>query len=246
MKVTYIDHMGNDDAVVDAARVSFDKDASMYSPEENANLIRFLARGCSKKEWSDLIQELAKATDPAVIEPLMIRLRRMADHWTPFGHCVVKLRITAPLPVRTQCFKHKQGFLENEESRRYITTPPQFFVPETLRAAAENAKQGSAGDHHRSAHFKAIMANTNAAMGEAYEWMIQEGICPEQARLVLPQSAEVTWVWTGSLYGYANFYNKRTDPHAQKETSELAQMVGDIIAPLFPVSWEALTGNSLL
>ena len=237
--------MGNDDAVVDAAESLLIKMPQCTPPEENANLIRFPGSRLLQERMVRSDSGTGQGHDPAVIEPLMIRLRRMADHWTPFGHCVVKLRITAPLPVRTQCFKHKQGFVENEESRRYITTPPQFFVPETLRAAAENAKQGSAGAHPKSVQFKAIMANTNAALHEAYDWMIQEGICAEQARLVLPQSAEVTWAWTGSLYGYAN-YNKRTDPHAQKETRELAQMVGDIIAPLFPVSWEALTGNSLL
>jgi thymidylate synthase (FAD) len=74
-----------------------------------------------------------------------------------------------------------------------------------------------------------------------YENMIADGICPEQARFILPQGCEVQWIWTGNLYAFANFYLKRTDPHAQKEIRDLAEMVGEIIKPLFPVSWEALT-----
>lgn len=71
--------------------------------------------------------------------------------------------------------------------------------------------------------------------------MIKDGVCPEQARFILPQGCEVNWVWTGSLYAYANFYNQRSDPHAQKKIQELADQVGKIISPLFPVSWGALT-----
>lgn len=74
-----------------------------------------------------------------------------------------------------------------------------------------------------------------------YEEMIADGICPEQARFVLPQGVEVNWVWTGSLYSFANFYNHRSDPHAQAEVRVLAEQVSQIIQPLYPVSWAALT-----
>ena len=70
---------------------------------------------------------------------------------------------------------------------------------------------------------------------------LEAGMCPEQARFILPQGAEVNWVWTGSLYAFANFYNQRSDSHAQKEIQDLAEEVNKIIAPLFPVSWSALT-----
>jgi thymidylate synthase (FAD) len=74
-----------------------------------------------------------------------------------------------------------------------------------------------------------------------YEKAIDDGICPEQARFMLPQGCEVNWVWTGSLFAFANFYNQRSDSHAQKEIQELAEQVGEIIEPLFPVAWPALT-----
>lgn len=74
-----------------------------------------------------------------------------------------------------------------------------------------------------------------------YEHMIADGICPEQARFILPQGCEVNWVWTGSLYAFANAYNQRSDSHAQKEVQDLFAQVDSIIDPLFPVAWRALT-----
>ncbi len=74
-----------------------------------------------------------------------------------------------------------------------------------------------------------------------YERAIQDGMCPEQARFFLPQGVEVNWVWTGSLYAFANVYNQRADSHAQKEAQQLAAILDNIIGPLYPVSWAALT-----
>lgn len=215
--------MGDDLAVVNAARVSFDKESewelevcqttgsmSLVLTEDDAKLIRYLAKH---------------------------------DHWTPFAHTAIKLRMQAPLPIRTQCFKHKQGFVENEESRRYISTTPNLFVPDDFRAAPTGgAKQGSSGVHPNSDKWLPIYVARCQDMIEDYEDMIADGVCPEQARFVLPQGCEVQWIWTGNLYAFANFYLKRTDPHAQKEIRDLAHMVGDIIEPLFPVSWKALVG----
>ena len=62
-----------------------------------------------------------------------------------------------------------------------------------------------------------------------------------QARFVLPQGAMVNWIWTGNLLAFANFFNKRSDSHAQQEIQDLAHAVAAIVEPLFPVSWAALT-----
>jgi thymidylate synthase (FAD) len=71
--------------------------------------------------------------------------------------------------------------------------------------------------------------------------MLGDGICPEQARFVLPQGAIVNWIWTGNLVSFANFYNKRTEAHAQKEVGDVAIPLGSLVEQLFPVSWKALT-----
>lgn len=259
MRAEYLDHMGSDLSVVNAARVSFDKvsewaekpycweagDRVKWEGEfrlkpEDANLIRYLARGMSSKERDKILEEALKAETREVLLDCFDRLN--ADpHWTPFAHTSISLRMSAPVPIRTQCFKHKQGFVENEESRRYISSTPLPFLPDEFRSAPTGgAKQGSSGVHPDSNGWKTVYLVRCTQMINLYEEMIADGVCPEQARFVLPQGCEVQWIWTGNLYAFANFYLKRTDPHAQKEIQDLARMVGDIIEPLFPVSWRAL------
>jgi len=220
MKAEYVDHMGSDLSIVNAARVSFDKTS----------------------EWDWIDDELGGYPVLKAADEKLIQYLAKHDHWTPFAHTSITLRMKAPVPIRTQCFKHKQGLVENEESRRYISSTPELFVPDHFRCKAEgSAKQGSAGIHPLSDGAKqAYVALCSDAIA-LYESFIEGGICPEQARFVLPQGVQVNWIWTGNLYAFANFYLKRTDAHAQQEVQRLAQMVGDVIAPLFPVSWKALT-----
>ena len=154
--------------------------------------------------------------------------------------------MTAPVPIRTQCFKHKQGFTENEESRRYISGNPEVFVP-TFRSQATNKKQGS-GEELTGLSQKMAQAAYEYSVVRAiraYDSLIKNGVAEEQARFVLPQGCMVNWYWTGSLAAFSRFYSQRTDPHAQLEIQELAKMVGKIIQPLYPVSWAALTGEIL-
>lgn len=210
MKAEYIDSMGTDLSVVNAARVSFDK----YHEE--------LTQGDSK-----LIQYLAKH-----------------KHELPFAHTAITLRMTAPIPIRTQCFKHKIGFVENEISRRYVSTTPEFYVP-TWREAADDKKQGSGEEveEGRSLLTHAYITTCRQSI-KTYEGLLESGVCPEQARFVLPQGMMTSWVWTGSLLAYVRFYNLRAKPDAQKEVQELAEAVGELIQPLFPLSWEALTDEA--
>lgn len=224
MKAKYVDHMGTDLGVVKAAKVSFANDLTVQKFVDDIEAKRL----GWEKSHSGLIRYLAKH-----------------NHWTPFAHTAISLRMQAPVPIRTQCFKHKQGFVENEESRRYISSTPQLFVPDAFREAPTGgAKQGSSGVHKDSAYWSKIYTSRCKDMIELYEAMVQDGVCPEQARFVLPQGCEVNWIWTGNLYSYANFYNKRTDPHAQKEIRDLAEEVGKIIEPLYSVSWKELTNGS--
>lgn len=239
----YVDHMGNDNSVVTAARVSFDKVAEMFTDEDNAKLIRYLARGRSSKDYNELVQRVANgvgSTEEA--ERLLGQIASTATHWTPFAHTAITLRMKAPVPIRTQSFKHKQGLVENEESRRYISSRPELYIPDSFRAKPTGSiKQGSGQDHTDSAKWLEIYKVRCADAIRTYEEMIADGVCPEQARFILPQGVMVNWIWTGNLFAFANFYNKRSDSHAQKEIQDLAGMVRDIIRPLYPVSWDALT-----
>jgi len=213
VKTEYIDHMGSDASVVRAARVSFSADATEFDAVKDLGLVNYLAKH---------------------------------NHWTPFAHTSVTLRMCAPVPIRTQCFKHKVGFSENEESRRYISSKPSFYTPQQFRKSPEGSiKQGSGSDMHPVGnrywrrHFQTVY---NMCL-ESYETAIAGGMCPEQARFLLPQGTEVSWYWTGSIAAFARFCKQRMDPHAQKEIQELAKEVSNIIEPLYPVSWTALVGE---
>lgn len=205
--VDYIDHMGDDNSVVNAARVSFAKDANNYTTENNQRLIRFLAR---------------------------------EKHELPFAHTAITLRVKAPIPQRTQCFKSKIGFVENEESRRYISTTPELFIPE-FRESVKDKKQGSGGPHNDGDKWLEVYQRQAHRCIDVYLDMISAGICPEQARYILPQGVMVNWIWTGSLLAYARFWGLRSKPDTQKETQIVAQKVSDIMKGLFPISWQALT-----
>lgn len=242
MKAVYENHYLTDTDVANYARQSFGKRAEEFSKVDNDKLVRFLARGMKSGDWDTLVTELqCGAGTPQDAKQLAAYLRKIPEHWVPFGHPHITLRMQAPIPIRVQCFKHKIGFVESEESRRYISSRPEVYVPEYFRAKAENVKQGSGDMHQYSGIWRDEYVRQCEAAVVLYERMIEAGVCPEQARFTLPQGCEVNWVWTGSLYAYANFYNQRTDSHAQREVQELADQVGKIIEPLYPVSWAALT-----
>ncbi|QSJ03734.1 thymidylate synthase [Klebsiella phage vB_KpnP_P184] len=244
----YIDHMGDDKRVVDVARISFGPLKKVTTPEQDASLIRFLANGVTSKDKEQIIKWIIEGIDPHYIDDpvetarqLYEDIRHQAVHWTPFAHTAITLRMKAPIPIRTQCFKHKQGLVENEESRRYISVTPEIFIPEFRQKPEGSIKQGSAGIHEANDYWKRqYIYHTQEAVA-LYEKMIEDGVAPEQARFVLPQGAMVNWIWTGNLLAFANFFNKRSDSHAQQEIQDLAHAVAAIVEPLFPVSWAALT-----
>jgi thymidylate synthase (FAD) len=222
IKAELLDYMGTDLDVVNAARVSFSKESEWEN--EHWDHPDFEIPNYLKEADVKLINYLAKH-----------------DHWTPFAHTALKFRCSAPVPIRTQAFKHKIGMVENEESRRYISSTPEIYVPEFFRSKPEGSiKQGSGKEHIRSDDFMQLYEVTVSECVERYELMIEAGVCPEQARFILPQGAIVNWIWTGNLVSFANFYLKRTDPNAQYEVRVLAESVGKQIAEIFPVSWTAL------
>jgi thymidylate synthase (FAD) len=222
MKAEYISHMGDDLTVVNAARVSFDKESTDVGSSGDAKLINYLAKH---------------------------------GHWTPFSHPQITMRYTVPIFVARQEFKHIVGFTRNEVSRRYVDDTPEFYVPTTWRSRPEGSvKQGSGGEftgyvwteenEGLDAGMDTAYNYTLDACMDTYKKAIKVGIAPEQARMVLPQSMYTSYYVTGSLAAFARFVKQRTDPHAQVEIQELAKMVDKVIKPLYPISWEALLGDT--
>lgn len=244
MQAIYENHYLTDKDVANYARQSFADLADKFTEAQNNNLIRFLARGMATKDWDSLLFKISEEginLSVQEVKDLATYLRKIPCHWVPFGHPHITLRMQAPTPIRVQCFKHKVGFVESEESRRYISSVPVVYVPDAFRSAAASVKQGSGGIHPMSEHIRGWYIDYCNKAIDSYINFINEGVCPEQARFILPQGCEVNWVWTGSLYAFANFYNQRADSHAQKEIQMLAEQANAIISPLFPVSWAALT-----
>jgi len=218
IKVELLDWMGTDLDVVNAAKVSFSKESKW---KEDMGPLQL------EDKDKKLINYLAKH-----------------DHWTPFAHTALKFRVAAPVPIRTQCFKHKIGMVENEESRRYIFTTPEIFVPEFFRSKPEGSiKQGSGDEHKDSEYWIEQYKQATTFSVNTYLRMLNDNVCPEQARFILPQGAIVNWIWTGNLVSFANFYNKRTDKNAQREVQVVAELVGKELERIFPVSWLALVGE---
>jgi thymidylate synthase (FAD) len=222
--VNLVDYMGSDLTVVNAARVSFNKESDWDS---DPNWTGYREHKLSEKDQK-LISYLAKH-----------------KHWTPFAHPQITLRIKAPIFIRTQLFKHKVGFVENEVSRRYVSDTPEIYCPQWRSKPTNGAKQGSedfVNSDLVNSYNSAWEQIAKPAL-EVYHKLIAEGVAPEQARSVLPQGTYTEWWWTGSLSAYARVYAQRIDPHAQWEVRQYAQAIYDIIQPLYPVSWKALTGK---
>lgn len=220
MKVELLDFMGTDLDVVNAARVSFDKESD-WKREQN---------------WDGKYKIYLTEKDEKLIGYLAKH-----NHWTPFAHASVKFRITMPIYVARQLAKHQVGGVANEVSRRYVSYTPVLDVPTAWRKSAENVKQGSSDELvQMTPECQKRIYDTMEACLKLYNDLLCLGVCPEQARVVLPLCSETTWVWTGSLVFYARVCKLRLDPHAQKETRDVAEEISKHMAELFPVSWKAL------
>ena len=191
MKVELLDIFGNDDMVANAARVSFGKEASNYSVEQNEKLIKYLAEH---------------------------------GHTSPFRHPQLQYRITCPIFVERQLFKHQVGLTANSISGRYVDFQDNYYKIEDFRLQSKSSKQGSAGHLERYDNDAALMIQDAVISycSTAYHELLQLGVAKEQARTILPLNLETTFIWTGSLLAYINFWKLRITRDTQVETMQIA------------------------
>lgn len=215
MQVEYMCHSGSDLLVVNAARTSFAKESKELS-KGDIKLINFLAR---------------------------------EKHLLPFRHPSLTLRCKAPIFVARQLGKHQTGMSWSEESRRYIKTAPEFYWPEKWRKAAVDVKQGSSEeefDNYPEGDTKHSISNlldcAHYAL-EIYNDLLDKGLAPEQARMILPQNTYINWVWTGTLLSWVHLIKERTAPTTQRETQEFARMVAAQVERLYSESYKALMND---
>jgi thymidylate synthase (FAD) len=218
-EVTLLDSCGSDLSVVNAARVSFAKQSSWTNVGEYEH------------EGGDL--ELAEK------DAKLINYLAKHKHKSPFNHCFMSFRVKAPIFVARQLVKHE--YLPwNEVSRRYVTDEPEFYIPDGWRMTADNVKQGSGGLLVDQGTQKEIALMTTQYSLDAYNTLMRNNVCAEQARMVLPQNTMTEWIWSGTLFAFAKMCKLRLDPHTQKETHEIAQLISNEASKLYPTSWKAL------
>ena len=211
MNVTLIDSMGTDLSVANAARVSFAKKNEEFKEPGDRKLINYLAKH---------------------------------GHWTPFGHCMLSYHIKAPIFVARQLVKLQVGLVWNEVSRRYVDEDPEFYFPETWRGKPTDKKQGSSEEEilwlDREHQVGTAVRQSSTGAGALYRDMLDVGVAPEQARMVLPQNTYTEWYWTGSLFAFSRVCNLRCKGDTQEETRDVAWEIHDLAKEKFPVSWPAL------
>jgi thymidylate synthase (FAD) len=226
IKIELIDHMGTDLSTVNSARVSFDKESEFDADAEEYGVL--------KESDEKLINYLAKH-----------------KHMTPFRHNQIQIRCHAPIFLARQLGKHQAGLSWNEVSRRYVDSEPEFFIPDEWRGRPGGSiKQGSdgvvnalefnSGGSQSSKSF--YQSYITRALG-SYQFMLDNGVAPEMARMVLPQSMMTSWYWTGNLLAFAHVYKERISEGAQLEAQWFAEELDSVIRPLFPVSWSALVNG---
>lgn len=167
----------------------------------------------------------------------LIRYLANHKHTSPFGHCFATFHVKAPIFVARQLVKHK--FLRwNEISRRYVDNDPEFYVPELWRGRSVDKKQGSDGVVYPFNGSENEFVNYTSL--RVYKELLEEGVAPEQARMVLPQSTMTEWWWSGSLDAFADMCILRCKSDTQYETRMVANQIDKLMEEQYPTSWSAL------
>lgn len=212
--VRLVDVMGDDLSVVNAARASFAKESSQMT-EADQKLIKFLVR---------------------------------ENHMSPFRHAFMTFEFKAPLMVARQHWKYIVGSDHamdgwNESSRRYVTSDPEFYVPDIWRSAPENKKQGSGApvDSITAEELTLDLIRYYSEGISLYEKAMDQGAAAEQARLFLPAyGMYINYRWSCSLQSVMLFLNQRLAEDSQVEIQEYAKAVKELIKDKFPISMSLL------
>jgi thymidylate synthase (FAD) len=219
---TYIDHMGSDLSVVNAARVSFGKKSH-----------------CEETRWVDMGDWCGDMPVVDDKDTKLIHYLATHGHYSPFGHCFASFHIKAPIFVARQLVKHEYLRM-NEISRRYVDSEPEFYEPEVWRGRSEDKKQGSDGVVELFYDDESYLGEAQATAISMYQHLLKVGVAPEMARMVLPQSMYTEWYWSGSMDAFANMCILRLKEDTQYETRLVAQQIDKVMGELYPVSWKAL------
>lgn len=144
-------------------------------------------------------------------------------HTSVFRHPQIQFRITCPIYVERQLFKHQVGMSANSISGRYVDFSDTYTTIKEWRKQSKSSKQGSEGTVENQEYCSNIESTVIEVCKEAYDMLIDAGVSKEQARSILPLNLNTTFIWTGSLLAFLHLFNLRLKPDAQQETQEVVQ-----------------------
>lgn len=161
----------------------------------------------------------------------LIRFLIEHGHTSPFRHPQIQFRVSCPIFVERQLFKHQVGFTANSISGRYVDFSDEYWMPDRLRLQSKDSKQGSAGDIDDESNRMWIerMSELVGLTKSLYSEMEAAGVAKEQCRMILPLCLETQFVWTGSLAAYLHMWRLRLKPDAQQETREVATQMLSLV-----------------
>lgn len=218
--IELLNTMGTDKCIVDSARVSFNKDTPYTKnlTDKDVKLIKYLANN---------------------------------KHTSPFEHCSMSFRVTVPLFVARQHMRHRTWSF-NEVSRRYTSAGIEFYLPESFRKQHERNRQASTSEDvnpivnsvtgttltYTSKASDAVKSHSRKSL-RLYNTLIDNGVCREQARMVLPQSMYTEYWCTANLLNIIKFLKLRLPEESQWEIRRLAEEMSVFVKDMFPEAYEA-------
>lgn len=235
---------GSDLAVVNAARRSYGKRSTWDNQgfshgdilrESDVSLLKFLARGITGSEYSEIIKDVSSEYDPKVLEQLLWDWRNTPVHDTPFNHCFISFEVKAPIFVVRQLVKHEYLIL-SEFSRRYITDDVEFYEFDCIRNQHPNKKQGSFGENPYNDDIVAYIDDHEVQSLSLFKHFISQGAAIEQARSILPLTTMTEFTWSGTLGAFCKMCSLRMGSDAQYETSLVAYKVYKYLQKYYPLS----------
>ena len=150
-------------------------------------------------------------------------------HTAPFRHPQLQFRITCPLYIERQLFKHQVGLSANSISGRYVDFSDSYTTIKEWRKQSTNSKQGSEGIIEDQESCATMESHVISYCQRIYQNLLKEGVSKEQARTILPLNLNTTFIWTGSLLAFKHLFDLRLKPDAQQETREIVAEMLELI-----------------
>lgn len=166
----------------------------------------------------------------------LIRFLAKHKHWTPFEQNSLKFRVKCPIYIARQWMKHR-CWVFNEISARYTVFDNTVYTPEFFREQAEKNKQASVeAQNLDQTKANEIYENSVRQSVEAYQQLLDAGVCREQARGLLPVGSHTEFITTVNLRNYMHWYILRAPSDAQWEIQQYAKASIKLVEKIFPVA----------